>query len=312
MKCLDSKRAILYVAVFLGALLLALGGASAEGLAMNQPSQPQEQPAAAAASPSPHVWIGPEGQALPFKSDEEIVEFLRAAKVKKYKELGQGITRPIKAMLEKDGVRANAHFQSINMDKPGKTELASGKVEFGFRDSYLFDLAAYELNKMLGLNTIPPMVERKLDGKSGRFQIWVEGVTTREDMRAKNIEPADQRYWNEQMYRIHVFDALVENTDPNLGNFLIDKDGRVWTIDYSRAFRRDAHIAELDNLQHCERGLLEKLRTLDEGAVRTQLKSYLRGGEIDAMLKRRQELVAHFDKLVQERGEGAVLYVLNQ
>jgi len=168
------------------------------------------------------------------------------------------------------------------------------------------------LSRLLGLNIVPPAVKRKVWGKSGSLQIWLEKGMTEEERRNRKIEPPDQARWNYQMWRIHVFTALVQDTDPNLGNFMIDENWFVWHRDYTRAFRRHPKVEDINLLQHCERSLFEKLRTLDEATVRERLKPYLRSGEIDALLKRRQELVARFAKLVQERGEGAVLYVLSK
>lgn len=38
-------------------------------------------------------------------------------------------------------------------------------TELNFRDYYGFNIAAYELDKILGLNMTPPSVERKVKGK---------------------------------------------------------------------------------------------------------------------------------------------------
>ena len=300
------------VAVFLLALLPAFAGGH-EAPAISQESQAG---AAAATSPSGHVWLDANGNPLPFQTEDEIVNFLRTAKIKKSKEIGTGITVPMKALLEKDGVQMNAKFSYIQAQKP-KAEFATGRVEFQFRDSYQYETAAYEVARLLGLTSVPPTVNRKgwdQSGatKSGAMQIWIEKTFTEFDRKEKRkIEAPDQTRWNHQMWEMHVFDALIQNTDRSLPNVLIDSDWKVWMIDHTRAFRRNP-VENIQLLQHCERGLLEKLRTLDEAAVRARLNESLQGAEIDAMLKRRAELVAHFDKLIQEKGEGAVLYTFNQ
>ncbi|MGH9862687.1 MAG: hypothetical protein ACRD35_04610 [Candidatus Acidiferrales bacterium] len=318
MRRTDGKKRILWmVAMLLVALLPALAGVSA-GAATTQEPQPQEQAAAAATATSPqkHVWLDAKGSPLPFQTEDEIVNFLTTAKIKKMKEIGTGITVPMKALLEKDGVQMNAKFTHIQQEK-AKAEMATG-IEMGFRDDYQFEVGAYELARLLGLRNVPPTVKRKGwdpsgTSKNGSMQIWVEKVFTEFDRKMKTkVDPPDQTRWNYQMWEMHVFDALIQNTDRSLPNVLIDPDWKVWMIDHTRAFRRNPKVENLNLLQHCERSLFEKLRTLDEGTVRARLKDYVRSGEIDALLKRRAELVAHFEQLIQEKGEGAVLYTFNE
>jgi hypothetical protein len=50
------------------------------------------------------------------------------------------------------------------------------------------------------------------------------------------------------------------------------------------------------------------LRNLKEKDVRQRLRPYLRGFEIEALLKRRVKLIAHIEQLIRERGEAAVLF----
>jgi hypothetical protein len=58
----------------------------------------------------------------------------------------------------------------------------------------------------------------------------------------------------------------------------------------------------------CDRQLLEKLRALTKEAVAKHTKPFIGGSEIDAMLARRDALVALVDNLVATRGEAVVLY----
>ena len=108
-------------------LLLALAGFASAAEA--QTARLADGPASAG-----RVWLGPDGDPLPFKSDEEVMEFMRTAKVVSMREIGEGITRPEVVILEKEGIQMRAQFQS----------------HFGSRDTYLFNIAAYKLGVMLG------------------------------------------------------------------------------------------------------------------------------------------------------------------
>ena len=46
----------------------------------------------------------------------------------------------------------------------------------GFFASYKNEIAAYELDKLLKLDMVPPTVERQLQGITGAAQLWVENV----------------------------------------------------------------------------------------------------------------------------------------
>lgn len=282
------------------------GGGLAEEFQQPVAEAPQQPQATIGPGPA-HVWIGPDGKPLPFHSDQEVMEFLRTAKVVSMKDIGEGITNPQKVMLEKDGVRANAVFRAVNEDKTYAT-MSGGSSELFFRDSYIFEPAAYHLGKLLGMTNIPPVVERGLRGNDGSVQIWLEGVMTYTKSRKNKIDPPDRTRWSQQIHMMRFFDALVFNTDRNMGNMLIDHGWNLWLIDHTRAFRRQVTLRNPDMLIQTDRKLYGKLKDLDEGQVRQTLKPYLRGYEIDALLERRKKLLAHFDKLIREKGENKVLF----
>jgi len=58
----------------------------------------------------------------------------------------------------------------------------------------------------------------------------------------------------------------------------------------------------------CDRQLLEKLRKLDEDELREKTAPHLSKSEVKAVMARRDKIVAYFEKLVAQKGEGAVLY----
>jgi hypothetical protein len=272
--------------------------------------QPQPEPAvpAAAAAPLPHQWIGPDGQPLPFKSDAELLDFLRTAKVRGIKDIGTGITNPKKMKLVKDGIVANAVYRDVSEDKIRAS--IGGSTEMFFRDEATFEPAAYEFSLVVGLPWVPPAIKRSYGATDGSVQVWLEGVTQYTDIQKKNIEPPDRIRWSKQLHVMRVFDNLVYNTDRNQGNMLVDKHWRLWLIDHTRAFRRQEDLRTPDLLIQCDRGFLERLRNLNENLVREKMKKYLRSAEIDALFVRRRKIVEHFDQLIRERGETLVLFNL--
>jgi hypothetical protein len=256
-------------------------------------------------------WTDPDGKPLPFASDAELLEFLRTAEVKSKERLSSGVTFPTKLLLEKDGVRAHAIFRDVDEEKSTPT-FGSGRDDLFFRDNYIFEPAAYELILLLGRDNVPPATLRKLDNKTGSVQIWVENATSQKSMKKKKIPLPTSQQWNKQLQMMNVFDALVYNTDRNSGNVLLTQDGKLWMIDHTRAFRRIPSLQKTASINQCERGMYEKLKTLDEKAVRERLSPYLKTYELESLLKRRQLIVQRLDKLIAELGEAKVLYTYTE
>jgi len=245
----------------------------------------------------------------PRRSRAEMEQFLMNAEVVQRKALGQGVTNSEKAVLSDGKLQHEAHIQSI--DVQNNTFTSSRGTELNFKDSYKFNIAAYRLDKILDLNMIPVSVVRKVGGKTSALTWWVDDkMFDDSDRKKQGIEPPNQDDWNKQMYVVRVFDQLIYNTDRNLGNLVIDKQWRMWMIDHTRAFRLQTKLLNEKNLVMCDRKLLASLQKLDEQTLEEQLQPFLTKGEIKAMLARRDLIVKVFDKLVKEKGEGAVLYDL--
>jgi hypothetical protein len=277
-------------------------------VAAGTPAQKPTSAASPAKGSSPSFpWLDVKGAPLPFESDRELLEFLKKAKIKEVKPISTGITGPLRLVLEMDGIRAHAHFNHVEQEKPIAT-LAGGKREVGFRDSHHFQGAAYELAVLLDLDNVPPSVERFVQGQNGTVTAWVENAITEKDRYQKKLIPPNPQRWNRQKQNMHVWDNLIYNIDRNQGNILIDANWKLWMIDHTRSFRRTDSLQDPPGFELCGRRLFEALRNLKEKDVRQRLRPYLRGFEIEALLKRRVKLIAHIEQLIRERGEAAVLF----
>jgi len=110
------------------------------------------------------------------------------------------------------------------------------------------------------------------------------------------------------MHSVRVFSQLIYDTDRNLQNLLISEDWRIWMIDFTRAFRTVRRLQDEKELQKCDRSLLDRLRGLDRGDVVRAVGDHLTRWETDALISRRDLIVARFDRLIKEKGESGVLY----
>ena len=249
---------------------------------------------------------GPDGQPLPFRSDDEVLSFLHTAEIVGSKQLSTGINRPMKLTLEKDGVRAHAVFRTVNrLLTPNRGDRPDPRAA---RDSYLFEVAAYKLSRRLGIDRVPPVVLREVDGKRGSIQLWIENAKTEAavlESPQKNIGVAQRQVQKEVM---QVFDQLVYNFDRHHANSLYDSYGHLWFIDHTRTFKGLHSPENLNRIAVCDTTLYRNLKSLDRKELRDMLGSYLDFMQIDSIVRRRDKIVNHLDQLVAERGETAVLY----
>jgi hypothetical protein len=244
----------------------------------------------------------------PQLSEEQMRVFLLNARVVSSRPAGKGIGGVLRLTLSDGKIVHDAAFQSIDEYKTTMT-FGDGHSEINFRDSYKYDIAAYELAKILSLDDMMPVtVPRKWQGKPGALSWWLPVKMDEESRMKHHVVPPDPEAWNRQMYRMRVFSQLVYDTDRNLGNALISEDWHLWMIDFSRAFRLYDKLENAKNLVRCDRQLLKKLRQLDAEDVIRNTKGFLTTLEVKAVMQRRDRIVAFFDALVAQKGEEAVIY----
>ncbi len=232
--------------------------------------------------------------AAPGPTDAQIEEFLLHAKVIRTHAAKKGVTLSQRATLT-DGTRT--HDAQIQQVDEKRQEFHTGRgVEFNFRDSWMYNVAAYRLDRLIGLNMVPVSVARRHGNDLAAFTWWVDDVLMEEgDRLKKKIDAPDVDVWNQQMQLVRVFDQLIGNTDRNVGNLLITTDWRVWPIDHTRAFRLNRVPKSIANVTRCDREVLEKLRQLDRETLKKQLGDVLTRDEIDALLARRDAILTHLD-----------------
>ena len=248
----------------------------------------------------------------PTLSVDQIKTFLKTAKVIRSRGTDKGVTAPKRLTLSDGSITHDAVFQAIderqmvaNLSGGGR----AGQTELNFVDSYKYNIAAYELARLLEIDHMMPVyVERRWNGQIGSISWFVPTMMDESERHKKKIQPPRPAEWNEQMYRMRVFSALVRDTDRNLTNVLVTHDWKVMMIDFSRGFRLQPELQHLKDLAKIDRQLLAKLDTLSREDVRQATEDFLTKSELDAMMQRRGLLVSHFKKLIADLGEEKVLY----
>jgi hypothetical protein len=242
-------------------------------------------------------------------TDEQKIDFLQHAKIIASQPEKKGKSDASHLTLSDGKVTYDASFQPIDERKlqgPGP----HGGTELNFRDYWGYDIAGYRVAKLLGMDDMVPVyTERSWKGTKGAISWRVTNLQFDEaDRHKQNIQPPDLEAWARQMYRLRILTQLYYDMDANLTNVLITKDWKIWRIDFSRAFRLQHDLKDPKDLVQCDRQVLTKLRQLSYERVLDTTRPYLNKDEVKALIARRDQMVAYFDKLIAEKGEARVLY----
>ena len=179
-------------------------------------------------------------------------QFLLNAQIVTSRKIGKGVTGSRVATLSDGRLTHDAHIQHVDIVK---------HAERNFRDQYRYNVAAYRMARLLGLDNVPVSVERKVDDAPAAVTWWVDGVLMDEEERAKREKdktaptgwPSARIIGHLQVMR--VFDELIANSDRNAGNQLWTNDGTLWLIDHTRAFRLQHRLKNPQKLARCNRAL---------------------------------------------------------
>jgi len=254
---------------------LALLASVAAAVAQTPPEEPV----------SAKIWIG---------RAQEFEEFLATAELDRVEDIPVGVTKPLRGYFAAGGLLESMSFKGI---QPGRYN--------GFWESYRSEIASYELDKLLDLQMIPPTVEKRVEGSLGAAVMWVKPVKSFKEMGGPPTPPPiHMARWNKQMIRAKMFDCLIYNKDPNLGNWLVDPAWNLLLIDHTRSFTADKKMAH--DLQRIDSELWQRMKALTEEQLTQALDKWLDKRMIRGLLARRDIMQAEIDKLVAAKGEAAV------
>jgi hypothetical protein len=240
----------------------------------------QAQPAAAGCA---RLWVGQE---------QAIEEALRTAAIERVDVVPIGVTKPKRAFFANGAPIASAAWKAL---RPG--------YRSGYYESYKSEIAAYELDKLLGMQMVPPAVERTVEGETGAVVLWLEGVKGWDkDRPAKGPEPE----WSRQISRMKLFDQLIANIDRNQGNLLYDADWHLFLIDHSRAFTDRTNLRGMATVGLVDQRLWDGINALTREDLQRVLGPWLEARAIDAILTRRERMREEVKKSVAKLGEARV------
>lgn len=221
----------------------------------------------------------------------------------------EAVTRPWKLTLEKDGISKYAIWKN-----------PQGRMK-GYMENWKWEIAAYRMDKYLGLCMISPTVEKRFNGDRGSCQLWVDYKMSLKSKNENKVKTPSYKifYWNRALYLQRAFDNLIANEDRHANQFLITEDWRMILIDHSRSFRTSKKFTKkliYDEKYHegprlmkeLPKNFYEKIKSLDAGIIKETVGEYLTEQEIEGVLIRRDLIVDWIEKRIKKMGEEKVLY----
>ena len=245
---------------------------------------------------------------------EAFEEILLTAEIVRAEEIGEGVTKPWRLFLKHGDREIKAAWKN-----------PSGKLH-GFLEGWQYEIAAYRLDKLLGTNMVPVAVEREFQGKPGALVLWVEDTKSLLYLVENKIRIPESvtEQTNKMKYLIRAWDCLVANDDRTQQNILYTEDWRMIAFDHSRAFRSSKEhmkrlmfgakgIKTFDGGQpvlfrRLPRWFVENVKGLTFDTIKTAVGPYLTDREIQAVIARRDLLLAEIAEMIKAQGEEAVLY----
>ncbi|OGM98247.1 MAG: hypothetical protein A2915_03975 [Candidatus Yanofskybacteria bacterium RIFCSPLOWO2_01_FULL_41_34] len=178
---------------------------------------------------------------------------------------------PVKAIKIKDDGRA--------LFKPSMGEFQEIRKKLFSRVD--LELLAFELDKILGFNLVPPVVAREIGGEKGVLQQRMEArpYETPDDYELPDLVGWSDMVDSEEILKAAVFDHIIGAKDRHGGNFLIDiPNKKIWLIDhdYLMFFQKVGYGSDM------VRAALNRDMVDISGDIRTALENLL--GAIDSLM----------------------------
>ena len=230
------------------------------------------------------TWLGHEA---------EFERALAAGVVTRMEDVPIGVTKPRRARVEPPAPVASFAWKAI---APGRRK--------GYFESYKSEIAAYELDKMIGLNMVPPAVEREINGEKGAAVYWISGTTGWD---VKNPPKGPDPLWSRQLTRMKMFDLLIANIDRNQGNLMYDADWHLFLIDHSRAFTDKKDLKGIQSMAYVDKGLWTRMQALTFETLKAGLGKWVGDGELRALLTRRAAMAKEIEKMTASRGSSVLV-----
>jgi hypothetical protein len=244
--------------------------------------------------------------------DKAWEEFLATAEIKAAEQFkgSEAVTSPYRLTLEKDGQTRSAFWKN-----------PEGRMS-GYIEGWKFEIAAYRIDRLLGLHMVAPTIERRYNENRGSLQLGAEyKMPYKRMLDDKSIKaPGGLKgvIYNRAIYLQRTFDNLIANIDRHANNILLTDDWRMILIDHSRSFRTGSAGEKLIYTEKHREGdrsvkalpgaFLERLKTLTAEEIKAAVGEYLTEDEVKAVMLRRDLILKDIEARIAKLGRPEVIY----
>ena len=157
------------------------------------------------------------------------------------------------------------------------------------------DVAAYRLDRLLGLDMVPVTARRTVGNAEGSLQFFPENASDEEKRSSSGGSGSARCALPLQWEAMYVFDILIYNEGRSLRRMLYDPSGwRLILVEHERAFKnakgRPPHLARAT--VPVSDGWRDALAALNDTVLAEQFADVLDGRRLKALGTRRDELLA--------------------
>ena len=200
-------------------------------------------------------------------------------------------------------VLANGNIVELNGDAAawglvqvtaGKTSLSAYFSELLHAEHFVPEVAAYKLDRMLGLGMVPVTVRREIDGRQGTLQFVPAGTMTERERVAGGAAWGTPCPLGKQIRAMYVFDALIGNPARTPSSMLYSPDDwLLMLIEHENSFGvetdRPAYLKEIELAVGDQ--WRATLTDLDDEVLREELGDVLDERRLEELGERRDALI---------------------
>ena len=185
--------------------------------------------------------------------------------------------------IELSGQTVRAIYKPISGERP-LWDFQSGTLAFRER-------AAYLLSEAMGFHLVPLTILRDGPFGEGAFQLWID-IDESVDLALYFREI------NENLRKVALFDAVINNTDRKIGHLLPAETGRLFVCDHGVTFHEEDKLRTVlwqwsgQPLNADEMAILSSLKDAITNGLIAELPQLLSAIEIDALSMRIDRLIS--------------------
>ena len=185
--------------------------------------------------------------------------------------------------IELSGQTVRAIYKPISGERP-LWDFQSGTLAFRER-------AAYLLSEAMDLHLVPLTILRDGPFGEGAFQLWID-IDESVDLALYFREI------NENLRKVALFDAVINNTDRKIGHLLPAETGHLFVCDHGVTFHEEDKLRTVlwqwsgQPLSAGEMVILSSLKDAITNGLIAELPQLLSAIEIDALLMRIDRLIS--------------------